>query len=117
MADISRVKRRNGRLYYAGRSFLGFNKPRKSDRRNKKIMVLARKGREVRLIHAGQKGYRHNYSPSAKKKYLRRSAGIRTKSGQLTRSDRFSANYWARKILWNIRQRTTSEKRAMRRRV
>ena len=115
MADISRVRRKNGRIYYAGKSFLGFNKPRRSDRRNKKIMVLARSGRRVQLIHAGQRGYRHNYSPAAKSNYLRRSAGIRNRSGKLTAGDRFSANHWARKILWNRRQKTTSEKRALRR--
>lgn len=63
-------------------------------------MVLAKKGDEVKLVHFGQKGYQHNYSPEAKQNYLTRSAGIRNKSGELTKDDPFSPNYWARKVLW-----------------
>jgi hypothetical protein len=32
--------------------------------------------------------------------YLSRSGGIRNKSGELTKNDKFSANYWSRKINW-----------------
>ena len=48
----------------------------------------------------GHKGYGHNYSEAARKSYMARSAGIKNKSGQLTKNDKFSANYWARKELW-----------------
>jgi tRNA nucleotidyltransferase/poly(A) polymerase len=85
---------------YRGRTFPGYNKPIASDRPEKKKMVLAKKGDEVKLIHFGQKGYKHNYSAAAKKNYLARSAGIRKKDGSLTKDDKFSANYWARKVLW-----------------
>ena len=85
---------------YRGKTFPGYNKPVASDKKEKKMMVLAKKGDEVRLIHFGQKGYKHNYSPEAKQNYLTRSAGIRNKSGQLTKDDPFSPNYWARKVLW-----------------
>ena len=68
------------------------------------MMVLASKmvrgERRVKLIHFGALGYGHNYSEKAKRSYLARSAQIRNKAGQLTRNDRWSANYWARKILW-----------------
>jgi TFIIF-interacting CTD phosphatase-like protein len=53
-----------------------------------------------KLIHFGQKGYRHNYSKEARDNYIKRSAGIRDKEGNLTKNDKTSANYWARKILW-----------------
>lgn len=85
---------------YHGKTFPGYNQPIASDRPEKKKMVLAKKGDEVRLIHFGQKGYKHNYSESAKKNYLSRSAGIRGKGGKLTKDDKFSANYWARRELW-----------------
>ncbi len=67
-------------------------------------MVLASKmvrgERRVKLIHFGALGYGHNYSEKAKRSYLARSAQIRNKAGQPTRNDHWSANYWARKILW-----------------
>jgi uncharacterized protein YjiS (DUF1127 family) len=85
---------------YHGKTFPGYNKPIASDKKDKKMMVLAKKGDEVKLVHFGQKGYQHNYSPEAKQNYLTRSAGIRNKSGQLTKDDPFSPNYWARKVLW-----------------
>jgi len=84
---------------YRGHTFPGYNIPVRSSRPEKKKMVLAKKGDEVRLIHFGQQGYKHNYSDAAKKNYLARSAGIRGKGG-LTKDDKFSANYWARRELW-----------------
>lgn len=85
---------------YHGKTFPGYNKPISSDKKEKKMMVLAKKGDQVKLVHFGQKGYQHNYSPEAKQNYLTRSAGIRNKSGELTKDDPFSPNYWARKVLW-----------------
>jgi hypothetical protein len=87
-------------IKYRGKTFPGYNQPIASDREDKKKMVLAKKGDEVKLIHFGQKGYKHNYSEGAKENYLARSAGIRGKDGELTKDDKFSANYWARKELW-----------------
>jgi hypothetical protein len=85
---------------YRGHRFPGYNKPVRSSDPDKKMMVLAKKGDEVRLIHFGQRGYKHNYSEAAKENYLSRSAGIRNKQGGLTKDDPFSANYWARRVLW-----------------
>ena len=95
----SRLEKR-AEVEYRGKTFPGYNKPIASDKKEKKMMVLAKKGDEAKLIHFGQKGYQHNYSPEAKQNYLTRSAGIRNKSGQLTKDDPFSPNYWARKVLW-----------------
>ena len=86
-------------IQYRGKTFPGYNKPIASDRPQKKKMVLAKKDGKVKLIHYGQKGYKHNYSEAAKKNYLKRSAGIKGKGG-LTKNDKFSANYWARRDLW-----------------
>lgn len=76
------------------------NKVYKSTRAGKKKMVYATKGDQSKLIHFGAEGYKHNYSAKAKKSYLARSAGIKTKDGKSTINDRLSANYWARRVLW-----------------
>jgi len=75
-------------------------KPFKSKAKGKKMSVYVKKNGKKKLIHFGQKGYRHNYSKKARESYLRRSAGIKNKQGRLTKNDRNSANYWARKVLW-----------------
>jgi len=89
----------NGRVKYRGRWFT-IDKPTTSTRATKKKMVLAEKSGCLKLIHFGDPNYRHNYSKTARENYLKRSAGIRNAKGELTATDKHSANYWARKILW-----------------
>ncbi|MDE3046529.1 MAG: hypothetical protein KGJ02_07820 [Verrucomicrobiota bacterium] len=100
LSDLPRVK---GKYLYRDTLF-AVNKPIKSTARGKKMMVLASKTvageRRVKLVHFGALGYGHNYSQKAKKSYLARSAKIRNKAGKLTKNDPWSANHWARKILW-----------------
>ena len=79
---------------YRGHTFPGYNKPMKSWRPGKKKVVLAKKGDKVKVVHFGATGYGHNYSAAARKSYLARSAKIKGVN------DKFSANYWARKVLW-----------------
>jgi hypothetical protein len=100
LAVVATALEKRAEVEYHGKTFPGYNKPIASDKKEKKMMVLAKKGDEVKLVHFGQKGYQHNYNPEAKQNYLTRSAGIRNKSGQLTKDDPFSPNYWARKVLW-----------------
>ncbi len=92
-----------GKYLYRGILF-SLNEPIKSTAKGKKMMVLATKTvrgeRMVKLVHFGALGYGHNYSQKAKRSYLARSAQIRNKAGKLTRNDPWSANHWARKILW-----------------
>tara|TARA_Y100001973_G_scaffold99147_1_gene157917 strand:- start:8868 stop:10199 length:1332 start_codon:yes stop_codon:yes gene_type:complete len=85
---------------YRGHTFPGYNIPVKSDRPNKKKMVLVKRGDKIKLVHFGHSSYKHNYSKKAKSNYLSRSGGIRDKEGRLTKNDPFSPNYWARKVLW-----------------
>lgn len=87
-------------VVYRGITFPGYNKPIKSNKKDKKKMVLVKRGDRIKLVHYGHSGYSHNYSDKAKKSYLARSGGIRNKSGQLTKNDPFSPNYWARRDLW-----------------
>jgi hypothetical protein len=81
-------------IEYRGRTFPGYNKPIQSDNPEKKKMVLAKEGDQVKLIHFGDANMGHNYSAAARKSYLARSAGIKGKDSKL------SANYWSRKVLW-----------------
>ncbi len=100
---VSSLKKVGDKYEYRGKLYR-LNKPIPSTSKGKKLMVLATKTidgiRRAKLIHFGALGYGHNYSAEAKKNYLARSAGIRNKEGDLTKSDPWSANYWARKVLW-----------------
>jgi hypothetical protein len=110
---IKELEKVKGKYKYRGRLW-NLNKPVKSTSKNKKMMVLATKTidgiRKAKLVHFGAKGYGHNYSQKAKRNYLQRSAGIRDKSGKLTKNDKWSAKYWARKILWPKNAKATGPK-------
>jgi hypothetical protein len=93
-AELSGLKRNgDGKVYYQGRWWKP-NEPVESTAKGKKKMVLAVKNGKVKIVHFGADGYGHNYSESARKSYLARSAGIKGTD------DKHSANYWARKVLW-----------------
>jgi len=100
----SSVKREGGKLVYRGKEFPGFNKPVDAPKgATQKKMVLAKKGDEVKLVRFGLRGmedFTQHRDPERRKNYLARSAGIKGKDGQPTKDDPFSANYWARRILW-----------------
>lgn len=95
--------KKQAEVTYRGITFPGYNKPIASNRKGKKKMVLVKRGDKVRIVHFGQKGYEdftQHKDKKRRKNYLTRSAGIRNKSGQLTKDDPFSPNYWARRKLW-----------------
>lgn len=77
------------------------NHPYSSTRKDKKFMVFVRnpKTKRVKTIHFGQKIFKRSSSKIELKKYLKRSAGIRDKSGRLTKDNPLSANYWMRRYL------------------
>jgi len=75
MSKYPGVKRLpSGKIEYRGKKFDGFNKPRRSDRPEKKGMVLAKEGEKVRLIHFGDASMGHNYSPEARRSFKARHA-------------------------------------------
>lgn len=100
----SNVKREGGKIQYRGHEFPGFNKPINAPKGDShKKMVLAKKGEEVKLVKFGLRGmedYTQHHDAQRRSNYLKRSAGIRGKDGKLTKDDPFSANHWARKVLW-----------------
>lgn len=101
MAKASDAKRTAKGVEYRGETYPGFNKPKTNPGTSKhKKVVLAKKGDEIKVVKFGHRDYGHNYSEEARKNYLARSAGITDASGNLTKNDKFSANYWARKELW-----------------
>ncbi len=65
-----------------------------------KKMVYVMKNGKKRKIGFGLRGYKHNYSKKARDNYLKRSAGIRDKSGKLTKNNKNSSNFWSRTVLW-----------------
>ena len=94
MAKIPGVNRLpSGKIEYRGKKFDGFNKPRRSDRSEKKGMVLAKEGEKVRLIHFGDASMGHNYSPEARRSFKARHAKNIAKG-------KMSAAYWADKVYW-----------------
>lgn len=101
--ELTKLKKSGNTYLYRGKKWR-LNKPIKSYAKGKKMMVFATKiidgKRKAKIIHFGALGYGHNYGVKAKKNYLTQSAGIMTKDGTLTKDDPWSANYWARKILW-----------------
>jgi len=69
------------------------NKPVRSTKQGKKMMVKACSGGKEKLIHFGQKGYGHNYSDAARKSFRARHKCSEAK-------DKLTARYWACKTLW-----------------
>ena len=80
------------------------NKIFKSWLNSKKLVVWYKKGYINKIIHFGDKNYTNygiHFNKQRLNSYLKRSANIRDKKGQLTRNNPLSANYWSRRILWN----------------
>jgi len=80
------------------------DKPYKSSKKGKKAMVYVKDGNNKKLIHFGlssMSDFTKHKDPARRKNYLARSGGIKNKQGQLTKNLKTSANYWARKVLWN----------------
>lgn len=104
MGNLKQVKRTKNGVEYRGHKFSGFNKPKNAPAGSPhKKVVLAKKGDQVKIVSFGKRGYedfRQHKDTKRRKNYLTRSAGIRNGKGQLTKNDKFSANHWARKVLW-----------------
>lgn len=84
----------------------------KSTRPDKKLMVVVEKDGKKKTVHFGSRKMEHfkdrtgiwkskdHGDKDRRKNFLTRSAGIKNKSGGLTKDDPFSPNYHARRILW-----------------
>ena len=76
------------------KSKMACNKPKRSTKAGKKMMVKACEGGKEKLIHFGATGYGHNYSSAARKSF-------RARHKCNTASSKFTARYWACKKLWS----------------
>ena len=94
MAKASSVKRLpSGRLQYNGETFPGFNKVQRTPGQRKKFKVLAKKGTDVKKVTFGDPNMSIKKSnPKNKASYCARSSGIKGAT------DKFSANYWSRRM-------------------
>ena len=78
---------------YKKLGFTGYNQPKKSNRPEKKKMVVAKEGDKVKLIHFGDASMGHNYSPEAR-------ASFKARHGKNIAKGKTSAAFWANKELW-----------------
>ena len=78
---------------YKKMGFTGYNQPKKSNRPEKKEMVVAKEGDKVKLIHYGDASMGHNYSDEARKNF-------KARHGKNIAKGKLSAAYWADKRLW-----------------
>ena len=89
---------------YRGETFAGYNKPKRAPAGStKKMVVLAKSGEQVKKVSFGFRGmsdFTKHKDPARRANYLARSGGIRDGNGKLTKNNKLSANYWARKVLW-----------------
>lgn len=95
MKDIDRVKTADKHRV--------LNKPFPSKLKSKKMSVYVMKDGKRKLIHFGDSNMKDFTQHGDKKRrasYLKRSAGIKNKKGQLTKNDKTSANYYSRRYLW-----------------
>ena len=85
--DVTRTP--SGRIKYRGESFAGFNKPKRTPNANKKSAVLAKKGKDIKLVRFGDPNM------SIKKDQPGRRKSFRARHKCDTAKDKFSARYWS----------------------
>jgi len=85
-----------GNLIYRGEKFAGYNKPRKSSRKDKEGMVLVKSGNSVRVVHFGDPKLPNNQSKEANSNFYSRFE----KTIKATKNDPTSPMYWSAKWLW-----------------
>jgi len=78
------------------------NKPFKSNRKFKKLQVCVKDKNSIKNIHFGDKRYEdftQHKDKNRRRNYLKRSAKIKDKEGNLTKDNKLSPNYWSREVL------------------
>ena len=86
-ADVQRLP--SGRIRYRGETFAGFNKPKRTPGNSKKSAVLAKKGKEIKLVRFGDPNM------SIKRDQPGRRANFRARHNCDTAKDKFTARYWS----------------------
>jgi hypothetical protein len=78
---------------YKKLGFSGYNQPRKSNRPEKKMMVVAKEGDKVKLIHFGDSSMGHNYSKEARDSF-------KARHGKNIAKGKMSPAWWSDQKLW-----------------
>ena len=86
-ADVQRLP--SGRIRYRGETFAGFTKPKRTPGKSKKSAVLAKKGKEIKLVRFGDPNM------SIKRDQPGRRANFRARHNCDTAKDKFTARYWS----------------------
>jgi hypothetical protein len=87
------ITKRNLINEIANKASMPCNKPRRSTRPGKKMMVKACEGEKEKIVHFGDSSMPHNYSSGARKSFR-----ARHKCGE--KKSKLSAQYWACRKLW-----------------
>jgi hypothetical protein len=74
--------------------------PIKSERKGKKFKVKSPSGKILHFGNSLYEDFTQHRDEVRRKSYCARSSGIRNKQGKLTKNNKESANYYARKHLW-----------------
>ena len=85
--DVQRLA--SGRIKYRGETFSGYNKPKRTPGGKKKSAVLAKKGKEVKLVRFGDPNMRIKKSSPARRKSFRARHRCATATNKLT------PRYWS----------------------
>jgi len=100
--------KKRAKIEYYGYIFPAYNVPITANKGDKhKKAVLVKYEDAVKLVKFGLRGmqdYKQHYDEKRRDNYLKRSAGIKDKTGRPTKDDPFSANYWSRRILWESKE-------------
>lgn len=90
------------RITYAGETFEGFNRPKRTPRHpTKSHAVLAKVGNRVRLIRFGQQGVRGSPPRRGESKAAReRRRAFRARHAENIKRGPMSAAYWSARVKW-----------------
>jgi len=76
------------------------NKPKKSNRKNKKFSIITPSGKKIHYGDTRYEDYTQHKDKKRQESYCARAKGITNKKGKLTYNNPNSANYYAYRHLW-----------------
>ena len=77
------------------------NKPKKSNRKNKKFQIKTPNGKIVHYGDSRYEDFTEHKDKKRQKSYCSRAMGIKDKKGNLTYKNPESQNYYSVRLLWN----------------
>tara|TARA_R100001463_G_scaffold128510_1_gene186994 strand:+ start:549 stop:791 length:243 start_codon:yes stop_codon:yes gene_type:complete len=77
------------------------NKPKKSNKKNKKFMIETPKGKTIHFGDSRYEDFTQHKDKKRQKNYCKRAMGIKDKKGNLTYKNPESPNYYSVRLLWN----------------